>query len=125
MYVGQSTNEYHHITVREVVDYSECSYPFVLIKGDSKIMCRDSKALKGYTVKPYSIQVRVRGMLMNYVLYEIDEGDNIFVIGHSEMWTPKKFPMRIVKAECIYKEDWMKYYNDYGNLNPIDTEDTI
>lgn len=126
MIVNQGQNEYHHLKVLEIKDYSRGEHPCVIIKGQGKTFYRNTRTNSGYSIEPYRITVIVKGQLMDYVLYEIDEEDLIFVIGHTEMCKPSEYQyVRALKAAYIYKEDWVKYYNNYGNINPKDTEDMI
>lgn len=126
MIISQGANEYHHIKVIEIKDYTNKDNPLVIIRGEGKILYRDTRSKFGFSTVPYRVKIFVKGQLTSYVLYEIAEGDLIFVVGHSDMCKPNKFTFeRMVKADYIYKEDWVKYYNNYGNINPKDTEDTL
>lgn len=126
MIISQGANEYHHIKVIEIKDYTNRDNPLVIIRGEGKILYRDTKSKFGFSTIPYRVKIFVKGQLTSYVLYEIDEGDLIFVVGHSDMCKPNKFTFeRMVKADYIYKEDWVKYYNSYGNINPKDLEDML
>lgn len=126
MIISQGANEYHHIKVIEIKDYTNRDNPLVIIRGEGKILYRDTRSKFGFSTVPYRVKIFVKGQLTSYVLYEIDEGDLIFVVGHSDMCKPNKFTFeRMVKADYIYKEDWVKYYNNYGNINPKDTEDML
>ena len=126
MIISQGANEYHHIKVIEIKDYTNRDNPLVIIRGEGKILYRDTRSKFGFSTVPYRVKIFVKGQLTSYVLYEIDEGDLIFVVGHTDMCKPNKFTFeRIVKADYIYKEDWVKYYNNYGNINPKDIEDTL
>lgn len=126
MIISQGANEYHHIKVIEIKDYTNRDNPLVIIRGEGKILYRDTRSKFGFSTVPYRVKIFVKGQLTSYVLYEIDEGDLIFVVGHTDMCKPNKFTFeRMVKADYIYKEDWVKYYNNYGNINPKDIEDTL
>ena len=126
MIISQGANEYHHIKVIEIKEYTNRDNPLVIIRGEGKILYRDTRSKFGFSTVPYRVKIFVKGQLTSYVLYEIDEGDLIFVVGHSDMCKPNKFTFeRMVKADYIYKEDWVKYYNNYGNINPKDTEDML
>lgn len=126
MIINQGSNEYHHLKVNEIIDNSEQDKPYLIIKANGKTMMRDSTCKSGYKINPYSIRVYVRGMLMYYVLSEIDINDLIFVIGRTSTYKVNKFyNPRTLEAEAIYKEDWIKYYNNYGNVNPKDLEDML
>lgn len=126
MIISQGANEYHHIKVIEIKDYTNRDNPLVIIRGEGKILYRDTRSKFGFSTVPYRVKIFVKGQLTSYVLYEIDEGDLIFVVGHSDMCKPNKYNFeRMVKADYIYKEDWVKYYNNYGNINPKDTEDML
>lgn len=126
MILNQSSNEYHHLKVIEIKDYSNGTYPLVTMRCEGKHILRSSEARTGYTTVPYKVKVFVKGQLMSYVLYEIDINDLIFVVGHTDMSKPNKYNFeRILKADYIYKEDWVKYYNNYGNINPKDLEDML
>lgn len=126
MIIAQGQNEYHHLKVTAINDYSSNEKPLVILKCEGKIMIRDTTKPSGFNTTPYQLVVFVKGMLMYYVLSEIDIDDLIFVVGHTDMSKPSKYVFRrIVKADYIYKEDWVKYYNRYGNINPKDLEDML
>lgn len=126
MILNQGQNEYHHLKVKEIQDYSNREKPVVILRCEGKHLLRDSTSKFGFSTVPYRTKVFVKGQLMNYVLYEIDEEDLIFVVGHTDMCKPNKYNFeRMVKADFIYKEDWVKYYNNYGNINPKDLEDML
>lgn len=126
MIISQGSNEYHHIQITDIVDLSSSENPIVIIKGYGKIMMRDSNSRTGYKIVRYYVRVYVRGMMMHYVNSELDIKDLVFVVGRSNMCKPTKYSeVRMVDADYIYKEDWVKFYNNYGNINPQDTEDRL
>lgn len=126
MILNQGQNEYHHLKIIEIKDYTSGEYPLVILRCEGKHLLRDSKAKYGWTTERYKTRVFVKGQLMYYALYELDVNDLIFVVGHTEMCKPNQYNLeRMVKADYIYKEDWVKYYNNYGNINPKDLEDML
>lgn len=124
MYLNQCSNEYHHLTIKFIDDYSyDPTKSYVRLKCKGKIIYRRAKARNGYTLYTYDINVYVAGRLKEYVLAELTTGDDIFVIGRTKNWKPyKSNTIRALTAECIYREDWLKFYNT-GGTNPIDYED--
>lgn len=124
MYVSQGSNEYHHLTVKSIREQeSKSGTECTILICDGKTFNRNTKSSTGHMITPYEIRVYVLGMLRNYVEAEIDIGNNIFVIGRSAVRTRKQgtsfWSQRVLEAECIYKEDWMRYY---PNSNPMDFE---
>lgn len=124
MYISTGANEYHHITINDIIDYRHKDEPFLIIKGKSKLLQRNTKSPSGFKIIPYSISIRVRGFLMDYVTNELKIEDNIFVVGRTDMMYSSNISKRELVAECIYREDWMTYYRA-GNINPKDVEDYI
>lgn len=116
MYVGVGPNEYHHLKVRNV-KYATSSNGIELAFLDcmGKTLQRSTTTQKGWLVKTYFLTCVVRDFLVAYVQSEIEEGDDIFVIGHpepaySQVVKTGRNETRLV-ADCIYKEDFLKYYS--------------
>lgn len=127
MYISQGSNEYLHLTVKEIIDFSMRERPFVILIGKTKIMVRNTTSPSGIKLTDAIIKCFIKGQLVNYVLAEIDVGDNIFVVGRTDSVYNKKYNSneRITQVDLIYKEDWMKYYKNGSALNPVDTEDML
>ena len=127
MYISQGSNEYLHLTVKEIIDFSMGERPFVILMGKTKIMVRNTTSPSGIKLTDAIIKCFIKGQLVNYVLAEIDIGDNIFVVGRTDSVYNKKYNSneRITQVDLIYKEDWMKYYKNGNALNPVDTEDML
>ena len=127
MYISQGSNEYLHLTVKEILDFSMNERPFVILIGKTKIMVRNTTSPSGIKLTDAIIKCFIKGQLVNYVLAEIDVGDNIFVVGRTDSVYNKKYNSneRITQVDLIYKEDWMKYYKNGNALNPVDTEDML
>lgn len=125
MYVAQSSNEYHHLVINDIIDRSrELKKSFVRLHCTGKIMFRDSRSNSGYAIETYKVLVYIYGRLMDYVLNELQIKDSIFVVGRTVTRMPNPYArVRCVQAECIYREDWMLYYPRGYALNPIDCED--
>ena len=127
MYISQGSNEYLHLTVKEIIDFSMGERPFVILMGKTKIMIRNTTSSSGIKLTDAIIKCFIKGQLVNYVLAEIDIGDNIFIVGRTDSIYNKKYNCseRITQVDLIYKEDWMKYYKNGNALNPVDTEDML
>lgn len=104
--INSSNNEYQHLKISEILDYSQSlDKPMVKIKTIGRTLINDK-------VLTYSLLVYVTGKLMDYVLAELQKGDDIFVIGKTYMVRPQiKSVVRAMRAEYIYREDWIKFYN--------------
>lgn len=109
-YVSEGSNIYLHLQVDNIRTYQDKRF----IKCEGKIFHRDLKNTCGFRVINYGITVKVDGFLKEYVDFEINPGDNIFVVGYLEddyyrrEGFSVKFP--ILVAESIYKEDYLKYF---------------
>lgn len=128
MYINQASNEYHHLRITEIRDRSkEIVLPFVKLICYGKYLYHTNDTRCGYRVSTYSVQVFVKGRLMDYVLSELGVNDDIFVVGRSIDRKPNKYnKQRGLLAECIYKEDWLKFYGrDINSINPQDYVDTL
>lgn len=114
------SNEKHILKVLELIDNSYLDKPSVTIKGKGYIYIRDRNTQTGVAKKPYTVTLKVYGYLMNYVLNEINIGDHIMVIGHTEMAKSSAgFFNRVTVPEQIYKCDWMHYF-----VQPLDGNGT-
>ena len=125
MYINQTSNEYHHLKVSWIDDYSnDLQRNYIRMRCTGRVMYRNPACRNGYKVYGYQIYVYVSGRLMDYVKSEIQNGDNIFVIGRTVMRKPNKYNVqRALTAECIYREEWLNFYAPNGNANPIDYAD--
>lgn len=115
--VNQNATEYHHLQITEIIDNSiQLEYPSVKIKavGRNKV---DDK------VQIYPILVYVTGRLMDYVLAELQRRDDIFVIGKTMNKKVNKGFIRALRAEYIYREDWVKFYNVNRRASLKDVQD--
>lgn len=115
--VNQNATEYHHLQITEIIDNSmQLEYPNVKIKavGRNKV---DDK------VQIYPILVYVTGRLMDYVLAELQRRDDIFVIGQTMNKKVNKGFIRALRAEYIYREDWVKFYNVNRRASLKDVQD--
>lgn len=111
MFVCFDSNEYHHLTIKEIKDYSYSQTPYLYISCAGKILRRDMSTEKGYRLEGYSVGVIAKKGLIHYVLSELDTHDDIFVIGKTTDFRRKTGGIyRCIEAQCIYKEDWMQYY---------------
>lgn len=123
MYINVSHTEYHHLTVKWIDDYL-VDKGYVRMKCFGKVMHRKASVNGGYQVYTYNLNVYVRGRLANYVLAEIQNNDNIFVIGRTiDKRLKGNYTIRAVAAECIYREDWLNFYRARGSVDPRDYED--
>lgn len=127
MFISEGINETHHIKVSSVrVTMNKDGEPYAIIVGKSQRLRRNPKNPSGYSPNTYTVKVLVKGYLVGYVEAEIDEGDNIFVTGYSTDMTRKIkdniYKDRVCRAECIYKEDFLKYYPMRNNFLPTHLE---
>lgn len=124
MYINQGANEYHHLQIKYITDRSmEIIKPWVKLECVGKYMHYTSETKSGYKIYSYQIFVYAIGRMMDYVLAELQPKDMIFVVGRSIDRRPNKYnKTRGLLAECIYREDWMKFYGkgSGGSLNPQD-----
>lgn len=123
MFISEGANELHHIKVSSVrVSENKDGEPYAIIVGKTQILRRNPKTASGYSPISYTLKVIVKGYLIGYVEAEIDEGDSICVIGYSTEMTRKIkdniYRDRVCRAECIYKEDFLKYYPLRNNFLP-------
>lgn len=109
-FIAEGSNCYHHLRIDKIRNFNDFRY----LKCIGGRFFRDLKNPSGFRVEDYSITVRVDGYLVDYVDFELSEGDNIFVIGHLTNGnervgeTYRRYPLLI--ADCIYKEDFLKYF---------------
>lgn len=111
--VNENSTEYHHLQIREIIDNSmRLETPNVKIKtvGRNTI---------GGKVVTYPLIVYVTGKMIDYVLAELQRMDDIFVIGKT---VSTKFS-RAIRAEYIYREDWVKFYNVNRRASLKDVQD--
>lgn len=127
MYISQGSNEYLHLTVKEIADFSMNEKPFVIVTGRTKTLMRNTSSPSGIKLTDATVKCFAKGQLINYILAEVDKGDNVFIVGRTDSIYNKKTNSteRITQVDLIYKEDWMKYYKNGNALNPVDTEDML
>lgn len=111
--VNEGSNEYHHLQITEIIDNS-----MRLENPNVKIRTVGRHTLGGKVIT-YPLQVYVTGKLMDYVLAELQKRDDIFVIGKT---VHTKF-QRSLRAEYIYREDWIKFYNVNGRASLKEVQD--
>lgn len=115
--VNQNATEYHHLQITEIIDNSmQLEYPSVKIKAVGRNKLEDK-------VQIYSILVYVTGRLMDYVLAELQRRDDIFVIGKTMNKKVNNGFIRALRAEYIYREDWVKFYNVNRRASLKDVQD--
>lgn len=109
-YIPEGSHSYHHLEVVDIRTYDDKRF----IKCKGATFHRDLKNPSGFRVIHYGLTVKVLGYLVDYVDFELDKGDKIFVVGYPEddffrrEGYSIKFP--ILTAESIYKEDYLKYF---------------
>lgn len=115
MYVTSGSTCYHHLKVSSIRQVTRSDgTDMVVINGGTKLLQRDPTTEKGFKVVSTKLSLIVEGYLQEYVINEIDEGDNIFVCCYP-VSTPEEtaYGVRHVmkyKAEAIYKEDFLNYF---------------
>lgn len=111
-YVAEGSNSYHYLTVEKI--YKGDDIRFLHCVG--KRFFRDLRNKSGYKVEPYLMRVKVLGMLVDYVDYEVSPNECIFVIGHfansSREVNGTKVIAPILVADAIMKPDYLKYYKN-------------
>ena len=115
--VNQNATAYHKLQITEIIDNSmRLEYPSVKIKAVGRNKLEDK-------VQIYSIVVYVTGRLMDYVLSELQRRDDIFVIGKTMNKKVNNGFIRALRAEYIYREDWVKFYNVNRRASLKDVQD--
>lgn len=109
-YATEGSTVYLPLTIKTIGEYEGKKY--ILCKGTT--FHRDLKSITGWRTFTYSIKVKAEGYLTEYVDYELNEGDKIFVVGHLEDTATRKDGMVLrhvlINAESIYRADYLKYY---------------
>ena len=109
-YVSEGSNCYQHLHIDKIYPMEHCTFLHCL----GVTYRRDLKSACGYKLTDYRLKVKVLGYLVDFVNFELSEGDDIFVVGYFDNGLrltdsiPIKYPVLV--AECIYKEDWLKYF---------------
>lgn len=115
MYIGDGSNCFIHMRVVRLtpVTFTDGN-EVIIIEGTTKQRLRNMESKDSTKMVTASIDILVTGYLKTYVENEIDSGDNLFVIAAptSHQTAYKGVPVRRTrfKAECIYKEDFLKYF---------------
>ena len=123
MFVSNGANEIHHIKVSTVrISLDKDGQQYAVIVGKGQLLRRTPTTSSGFTPNTYTLKILVKGFLVGYVEAEIDEGDSICVVGYSTDMTRKikdnVYKDRVCRAECIYKEDFLKYFPMRNNFLP-------
>lgn len=108
-YIAYEANEYHHLIIKDITDKTYCTVPKIELSCYGYIYARDSSLPSGTVKDRYNITIVCQGPIMEYVKQELVSGDRIFVVGHSATATVNGYGRRVIKTECIYKEDWLNY----------------
>lgn len=115
MYIGDGSNCFIHMRVVRLtpVTFTDGN-EVIMIEGTTKQRLRNMESKDSARIVNASIDVLVTGYLKTYVENEIDSGDNLFVIAAPTTFQTayKGVPVKKTrfKAECIYKEDFLKYF---------------
>lgn len=115
MYIGDGGNCFIHMRVVRLtpVTFTDGN-EVIMIEGTTKQRLRNMESKDDTRIVNASIDVLVTGYLKTYVENEIDSGDNLFVIAAPTTYQTayKGVPVKRTrfKAECIYKEDFLKYF---------------
>lgn len=115
MYIGDGGNCFIHMRVVRLtpVTFTDGN-EVIMIEGTTKQRLRNMASKDDTRIVNASIDILVTGYLKTYVENEIDSGDNLFVIAAPTTYQTayKGVPVKRTrfKAECIYKEDFLKYF---------------
>ena len=115
MYIGDGSNCFIHMRVVRLtpVTFADGN-EVIMIEGTTKQRLRNMASKDSTKIVNASIDILVTGYLKTYVENEIDSGDNLFVIAAPTTYQTayKGVPVKRTrfKAECIYKEDFLKYF---------------
>lgn len=115
MYIGDGGNCFIHMRVVRLtpVTFTDGN-EVIMIEGTTKQRLRNMESKDDTRIVNASIDILVTGYLKTYVENEIDSGDNLFVIAAPTTYQTayKGVPVKRTrfKAECIYKEDFLKYF---------------
>ena len=115
MYIGDGGNCFIHMRVIRITHATPSDgREVIFIEGSTKQRLRNMESKDDTRIVNASIDVLVTGYLKTYVENEIDSGDNLFVIAAPTTYQTayKGVPVKKTrfKAECIYKEDFLKYF---------------
>ena len=116
MYIGDGGNCYLHLRISKIKDIGlSTGESIISLECSTKNRQRGGNRTKDDNrVFSGVVDIWVDGYLREYVVNELEEGNNIFVIASPEARQTlyNGVPMRKVKfrAECIYREDFLKYF---------------
>lgn len=115
MYIGDGSNCFIHMRVVRLtpVTFTDGN-EVIMIEGTTKQRLRNMESKDDTRIAKAAIDILVTGYLKTYVENEIDSGDNLFIIAAPITYQTayKGVPVKKTrfKAECIYKEDFLKYF---------------
>lgn len=115
MYIGDGGNCFIHMRVARTrpVTFSDGN-EVIFIEGSTKQKIRSGINKDDMKTTSANIDVLVTGYLKTYVENEIDSGDNLFIIASpatiQTAYNGVPVKKTRFKAECIYKEDFLKYF---------------
>ena len=112
MFTQFEANERHYLKIIEIQDNTHWDKPCVTLRCRGVIASRDRNKDSGIATDIYSCTVRAYPPLSGYILNELSEGDEIYLIGHSAMASVNGYPRRVTVAEQIYKAEWTSYFTD-------------
>ena len=111
MFVATGCNVYIHIRSEKINEYynENLKEDVMVIKGRN-VTRQLTDNYSRQTINNVPVTIMVRGYLKEYVKNEIDEGDNLFIVGYIIGRYDGRFTSMSIRAEAIYKEDFVKYF---------------
>lgn len=111
MFVATGCNVYLHIRVEKIEEYynNNLGEDVMVIKGRN-VSRQLSENYSKQVIQNVPLLIIVRGYLREYVKNEIETNDNLFVVGYLTGRFNGKTTTMAVRAESIYKEDFLRYF---------------
>ena len=110
VFATEGSTVYLSLKVESIRNYDEVRF----LKCSGATYRRDLKSPSGYRRTTFGIEVKVKDFLVEYVDFEISQGDNIFVVGYLDDDRYRRPGLTLIYpilvAEKIFKEDYLKYY---------------
>lgn len=109
-YSGEGSTFYDYLTIKKIIPYSDRTY----LHCSGKRFFKDLKNPSGYKTEYYYIRVKVEGYLREYVDFELNPDDLIFIVGHlgnSKAVNNGNLEIgALIVADAIMKPTYLNYY---------------